>query len=94
MELLPTVVTKTKDNSGRVKTKIQFPTGCDECSSTNEWDCTNNCLWPENYWKYDEMKYLLYFATLSNAGLDLNQIDAFLIEPELFIKIDQIKRLI
>jgi hypothetical protein len=34
------------------------PEGCETCTSTIEWDCLN-CLWKENYWKYDEVTRFL-----------------------------------
>lgn len=70
---------------------IEFPKGCDECRTGNEWDC-KNCLWRENYWKYDEVMKWYVVATWANGGVDLNRIEELM--PEDFIKISLIRKVI
>ena len=80
-----------KDSAG--KTKIRgFPVGCEECEIDDEWQCEHGCLWPENYWKYDEIKYYLELAQWANAGVDLNRIDSLM--PNDFKKIAMVRKML
>ena len=85
------VFKREKDSTGHVKIK-GFPTGCEECDINDDWQCTEGCLWPENYWKYDEVRYYLELAQWANAGVDLNRIDCLV--PNDFVKIAMIRKLI
>lgn len=53
-----------------------FPEGCDGCFNTNPEYCKENCLWPKNYWKYEEVKRFLYLARAKEGGFDLNRIES------------------
>ena len=75
-----------------------FPTGCEDCPSTIEWDCyhVNDdgsiflCSWRENYWKYDELKRYMVLANTQAGGLDLNRIKS--LDYEDFVKIAELKK--
>lgn len=60
-----------------------------DCPDRNNDDCTENCLWPENYWKYAEVRRLWFLAKAENGGLDLNRLQSLMIED--FIKLSIIK---
>lgn len=80
-----------KDSAGNAKIK-GFPVGCEECQRVSEWECNNNCEWPENSWKYDEVKYYLELAQWANAGVDLNRINDLV--PNDFIKIAMVRKVL
>jgi len=49
-------------------------------------------MWPENSWKYDEVRYYYTLAAWKNAGVDLNRIEA--LKPEDFLKAHYIGKML
>jgi hypothetical protein len=77
----------TKD--GKKKRRKGFPVGCSECPDRNNDDCFDNCLWPETYWKYEEVKRMWLLAKAANGGMDLNRIKSLGVDD--FIKLSIVK---
>jgi len=49
------------------------PEGCESCEPGSDWDC-ENCMWRENYWKYDEIEKYVGLVRALDGGFDLNRI--------------------
>lgn len=86
MEILNDIVKIDKKTGIK---SINFPNGCNDCDMADPWQCKEACLWPSNYWKYDEVRYYYELARYAMAGLDLNRIDNLL--PYDFLKVGLIK---
>lgn len=66
-----------------------FPQGCNSCPDYNSDDCHIDCLWPENYWKYEEVKNYWMLTKAQSGGLDLNRLESLVMDD--FIKLSILK---
>lgn len=89
--LLSEIFKTEKDSTGKVKRK-GFPDGCEKCEINDKWQCENSCMWPENHWKYDEVRYYVELAQWANAGIDMNRIDTLI--PDDFYKIALVRKML
>lgn len=63
---------------------VNWPSGCSECFSENEWDCYHindngteyYCPWRENFWKYEEVKNYIVLYKSKKGGLDINRLES------------------
>ena len=69
-----------------------FPQGCDSCPDKESSDCWEDCEWPVNYWKYEEVKWFWMLCKAQAGGMDLNRIETLTIDD--FVKIGIIKEYI
>ena len=66
-----------------------FPTGCNQCADINSEDCHESCMWPQNYWKYEEVKNYWLLVKAEKGGLNLNRIGSLTLDD--FIKLSILK---
>ena len=78
----------TDDKNGK-RSKKGFPSGCNNCPDKDNDDCFEYCMWPENYWKYEEVKNYWILAKAQNGGLDVNRMDSINFDD--FIKLSIVK---
>jgi len=46
-----------------------------ECDKLEEDGCQEYCLWPENYWKYEEVRNFLVLTRAVIGGFDPNRMN-------------------
>lgn len=85
------------DDNGKFRGHtFQYPKGCDDCDSTDSWDCKNElyeCPWRENHWKYDEIKRIIFLEKLQRGGMDLNRLQSEITMAD-FLKVAIIKEVL
>lgn len=74
---------------GRKKKRKGFPVGCVDCPDRDNPDCFDDCLWPDTYWKYEEVKHIWSLAKAQDGGLDLNRFKSLGFDD--FIKLSIVK---
>lgn len=50
---------------------VGFPDGCENCQVTDLWECENNCMWYDNYWKYFEVRKFIDVYKKIDAGCNV-----------------------
>lgn len=66
-----------------------FPVGCNDCPDINSSDCHEYCMWPENYWRYEEVKNYWLLAKAQDGGLNVNRLESLSLDD--FVKLSIIK---
>ena len=74
---------------GKARKRKGFPVGCQECPDKTSDDCHENCQWPDNYWKYEEVKRMWLLVRAEIGGMDLNRVKTLGFDD--FLKISIIK---
>lgn len=77
---------KVKDDK---QAREGFPVGCNGCPDYDSDDCHEFCMWPKNYWKYEEVKNYWMLTKAQSGGLDLNRLSSLVVDD--FIKLSILK---